>query len=39
MTDEDALSQEIAAAHDNEITVDGEIFHELVATEDSDDDR
>ena len=39
MTDEDALSREIAAAYDDEITVDSEIFHDLVATEDSDDDR
>ena len=39
MTDEDALLQEIAAAYDDEITVDSEIFHELVATEDSDDNR
>jgi len=39
MTDEDALLQEIAAAYDGEITVDSEIFHELVATEDSDDNR
>jgi len=39
MTDEDALLQEIAAAYDDEITVDDEMFHELVATEDSDDDR
>ncbi|MDZ5812662.1 hypothetical protein U4E84_15050 [Halorubrum sp. AD140] len=33
MTDEDALSQEIAAAYDDdEITVDSESFQEFVAT-------
>ncbi|SDY53158.1 hypothetical protein SAMN04487946_12046 [Halobellus clavatus] len=33
MTDEDALSQEIAAAYyDDEITVDSETFQEFVAT-------
>ena len=38
MTDEDALSQVIAAAYyDDEITVDSEIFQEFVATKYYDD--